>query len=64
MLTRSAVKCATNTGLMNPLVVPTKLMIPYKLPAKFGAKSCEFCKFVMVAAPLNPRDNVMTATQT
>ena len=49
-------------GEIKPLVVPTKFMMPYSVPAKFGARSCEFCKFVIVAAPLNPSDNVMTAT--
>ena len=57
-----SVKCATIIGEMKPLVVPTKLMIPYNVPAKFGAKSCEFCKFVIVAAPLNPSESVMTTT--
>lgn len=57
-------KCATINGEMNPLVVPTKLMIPYSEPAKFGARSCEFCRFVIVAAPLKPSERVMIATQT
>lgn len=35
--------------------------IPYKDPAKFGAKSCEFCRFVKVEAPLLPKDNVIKA---
>lgn len=47
---------------MKPLVVPTKLMIEYNVPAKFGAKSCEFCNEVTVDAPLEPNDNVMMAT--
>lgn len=43
--------------------MPTKLIIEKSEPAKFGAKSCEFCKLVTVAAPLKPRDNVMIAMQ-
>lgn len=35
-----------------------KLIIAYNVPAKFGAKSCEFCRFVKVAAPLNPKEAV------
>lgn len=49
---------------MNPDVVPIKLIVPYSVPAKFGAKSWEFCKFVKVDAPLNPSDSVITATHT
>lgn len=39
-----------------------KLIIPYKVPAKFGAKSCAFCRLVNVDAPLKPREIVITAT--
>lgn len=60
----SLVKCATSVGVMNPVVVPTKLIIPYNVPAKFGAKSCEFCKLVTVEAPLNPKLSVMRVTHT
>lgn len=55
-------KCPTTIGVKNPVVVPMKLIIPYILPAKFGARSCEFCKLVSVDAPLKPSDIVITAT--
>ena len=55
-------KCATKTGVIKPVVVPTKLIIPYNEPEKLGARSCEFCKFVIVADPLKPSERVMTAT--
>lgn len=60
----SFVKWATNAGVMKPVVVPTKLMIPYRVPAKFGARSCEFCRFVTVDAPLKPKLRVIRATHT
>lgn len=47
---------------MKPVVVPIKLMIPYNAPAKFGAKSCEFCKLVNVEAPLKPSEIVIMLT--
>lgn len=50
-------------GEITPEVVPMQLIIPYRVPAKFGDKSWEFCKFVAVAAPLNPNDIVIIATQ-
>lgn len=62
MLTRSLVKCPTTQGVMKPVVVPKKLIRPYNVPAKLGAKSCEFCKLVTVEAPLNPSDTVIIAT--
>lgn len=34
----------------------------YSVPAKLGARSCEFCKLVSVAAPLNPKESVKSAT--
>lgn len=34
--------------------------MPYNVPAKFGAKSWEFCKFVKVEAPFNPSENVIS----
>lgn len=40
----------------------TQFIIEYKKPAKFGAKSCEFCKFVIVDAPFEPSDAVISAT--
>lgn len=49
-------------GDKNPVVVPMKLITPYNEPAKFGAKSCEFCRLVKVEAPLNPKDIVIIAT--
>ena len=49
-------------GVKNPVVVPKKFITPYNVPAKFGARSCEFCKFVSVEAPLKPSDVVITAT--
>lgn len=49
-------------GVRKPVVVPRKLITPYNDPAKFGAKSWEFCKFVNVDAPLKPNDIVITAT--
>lgn len=49
---------------MKPLDVPTKLMIPYSVPAKLGARSWEFWRLVIVDAPLNPSESVMMATQT
>lgn len=48
--------------MRKPVVVPIKLISPYSVPAKFGAKSCEFCKFVKVDAPLKPSDVVIIAT--
>lgn len=57
------VKCATTIGDRNPVVVPAKLIMEKMVAAKFGAKSCAFCKLVMVAAPLKPNDKVMRMTQ-
>ena len=57
-------KAATTNGAIKPDVVPTAFIMPYSVPAKLGAKSCEFCKFVKVAQPLNPSDKVIIATQT
>lgn len=62
ILTRSSVKWATTIGVKKPVVVPTKLIAPYKDPAKFGAKSWEFWRFVKVDAPLKPSEVVMIAT--
>lgn len=47
-----------------PGVVPRQLMIPYIVPAKLGAKSCELAKLEDVAAPLKPKEMVIIATQT
>ena len=63
MVFSSFVKSATNEGVMKPVVVPTKLIIPYRVPAKLGAKSCEFCRFVTVDAPLKPKLRVINVTQ-
>lgn len=56
-------KWPTTSGVRKPVVVPKKLIIPYNVPAKFGARSCEFCKFVNVDAPLKPSEIVIMATQ-
>lgn len=53
-----------NNGPKNPEDKPIKLIIEYNVPAKFGARSCEFCKFVNVAEPLNPNENVRSETIT
>lgn len=47
-----------------PGVVPRQLIIPYIVPAKLGAKSCELAKLEDVAAPLKPKEMVIIATQT
>lgn len=47
-----------NSGPKNPEENPIKLIIEYNVPAKFGARSWEFCKFVNVAEPLNPNESV------
>lgn len=60
--TRSLVKYPTTQGVIKPVVVPKKLISPYNVPAKFGAKSWEFCKLVTVDAPLKPSDAVIIAT--
>lgn len=59
ILTCSAVRDPTITGEIKPDVLPTQLIIPYKVPAKLGARSCEFCKLVSVEAPLKPREKVI-----
>lgn len=64
VLTFSSVKAATIMGEKIPGVVPTQLMMPYKVPAKLGAKSWLFCKLEAVAAPLKPNEMVIIATQT
>lgn len=46
-------------GEINPLDVATVFIIAYKVPAKLGAKSCKFCRFVSVAAPFDPNDVLM-----
>lgn len=43
---------------------PMTLIIEYSVPAKLGARSCEFCKLVNVAAPLKPKERVKMATMT
>lgn len=48
---------------MKPLEVPIKFIIEYNVPAKFGARSCVFCRFVRVADPFKPNEAVMIATQ-
>lgn len=63
-LTCSLVKYATTRGVMNPVDVAAKLINPYNVPAKLGAKSCAFWRFVIVELPLNPSDNEMIATHT
>lgn len=47
-----------------PGVVPKQLIIPYIVPAKLGAKSCELAKLEDVAAPLKPNEMVIMATHT
>lgn len=47
---------------MMPLVIPMQFMMEYNVPAKFGAKSCAFCRFVIAAAPFAPNEAVIRAT--
>lgn len=52
LLTCSAINAPVMAGTMKPVIPPMKLMIPKMDPAKFGAKSCGFCRLVNTAAPL------------
>lgn len=47
-----------NKGPKKPDDIPMKFIIEYKVPAKFGPRSCVFCKLVKVAAPLKPNEAV------
>lgn len=49
-------------GVIKPVVPPKQLTIPYKVPAKFGAKSWEFWRLVRVEAPFIPKANVRKMT--
>lgn len=57
-------KCATSMGAMNPAVVPRKFITPYRVATKFGARSCALTRFVMVEAPLTPRQATISDTHT
>lgn len=57
-------KKATVMGARKPAVVARKFIMPYKVAAKFGAKSCAFTKLVIVEAPLKPRQAIMHDTVT
>lgn len=57
------VKCAVTSGVTKPAVLPIPFAIPYKVPAKLGAKSWWLTKLVRVAAPLDPIENVINATE-
>lgn len=63
-ITPSCVKWLTTSGVIKPAVVPAVFIMPYTVDAKLGARSCEFCKFVRVAAPFMPSESVINATQT
>lgn len=49
-------------GVMNPVVPPMQFTIPYTVPAKFGARSCEFWRLVNVEAPFMPNAKVRKIT--
>lgn len=47
-----------SNGPKKPDDIPIKFIIEYKVPAKFGPRSWQFCKLVRVAAPLKPSEAV------